>query len=200
MGSPIHSLTFTDRTIGKWAAGVSAYRNNTVYDYYVNGEFDFFACGAGTDNSLADFILGIPSQYFQYPHAPSNIRSKSYYGFLQDEWRVSKRLTLDLGIRYEYNSPKEDTEGRSFSIIPGLQSTVFTGAPTEWFFPEIEARPWERIFPIGRTGDRAWVSRGIRAATPRPAFAADSECFMTFSKAKIICSSTASRLSFPVWV
>jgi hypothetical protein len=132
----------------KFGSGVSAFRNNTVYDYYVNGEFDFYAGGAGTDdNSLADFILGIPSQYFQYPHAPSNIRSKSYYGFAQDEWRVTKRLTLDLGARYEYNSPKEDTKGRSFSLVPGLQSTVFSGAPRGMVFPGDRGAPRGVNFP-----------------------------------------------------
>ena len=131
----------------KLGAGISAYRDNTVYDYYVNGEFDFYAFGAGTDNSLADFVLGIPSQYFQYPHAPSNIRSKSYYGFVQDEWRVTKRLTLDLGIRYEYSSPKADTKGRSFSLIPGVQSTVFTGAPTGMVFPGDAGAPRGANFP-----------------------------------------------------
>jgi outer membrane receptor protein involved in Fe transport len=131
----------------KMGGGISAYRDNTVFDFIVNGEFDFFAGGAGTDNSLADFVLGVPSQYFQFPHAPSNIRSKSYYGFLQDEWRVTKRLTLDLGVRYEYNSPKEDTEGRSFSIIPGLQSTRFTGAPTGMVFPGDRGAPTGVNFP-----------------------------------------------------
>jgi outer membrane receptor protein involved in Fe transport len=158
----------------KMGAGISAYRNNTVFDYYVNGEFDFFAGGAGTDNSLADFILGIPSQYFQYPHAPSNIRSKSYYGFLQDEWRVGKHLTLDLGIRYEYNSPKEDTEGRSFSLIPGLQSTVFTGAPRGMVFPGDRGAPLGANFP-DRTnwGPRfgfAWDPRGDAKTSIRGGF------------------------------
>ncbi len=147
----------------KMGGGVSAYRDNTVYDYYVNGEFDFFAFGAGTDNSLADFILGVPSQYFQYPHAPSNIRTKSYYSFLQDEWRVSKRLTLDLGVRYEYNSPKLDTEGRSFSIIPGLQSTRFTGAPTGMVFPGDRGAPAGVNFP-DRTN---WAPRVGFAWDPR---------------------------------
>jgi len=147
----------------KFGAGISAYRDNTIYDYYVNGEFDYFAGGAGTDNSLADFVLGIPSQYFQYPHAPSNIRSKSYYGFAQDEWRVTRRLTLNLGARYEYNSPKLDTQGRSFSLVPGLQSTVFTGAPTGMVFPGDHGAPVGANFP-DRTN---WAPRAGFAWDPR---------------------------------
>ena len=158
----------------KFGAGVSAYRDNTIYDYYVNGEFDYFAGGAGTDNSLADFVLGIPSQYFQYPHAPSNIRSKSYYGFAQDEWRVTRRLTLNLGARYEYNSPKLDTQGRSFSLIPGLQSTVFSGAPTGMVFPGDHGAPAGANFPdrtnwAPRVGF-AWDPRGDAKTSIRGGF------------------------------
>lgn len=122
----------------KMGTGVSTYQNNTVYDFYVNGEWDFSAgCGVGSGNSMADFVLGIPSSYFQFASAPSNIRSKSYFGFFQDEWRMSKRFTLDLGIRYEYNSPKLDTKGRTFSVIPGVTtpSTVFVNAPLGMLFP-----------------------------------------------------------------
>jgi outer membrane receptor protein involved in Fe transport len=158
----------------KMGGGISAYRNNTVYDFYVNGEFDFFAFGAGTDNALADFVLGIPSQYFQYPRAPSNIRSKAYYGFLQDEWRVTKRLTLDLGVRYEYSSPKTDTQGRSFSLIPGLQSTVFTGAPTGMVFPGDAGAPRGANFPDRRDWAPrigfAWDPRGDGKTSVRAGF------------------------------
>ncbi len=122
----------------KMGGGISTYQNNTVYDFYVDGEWDFTGSGgSGSGNSLADFVLGIPSSYFQFPAAPSNIRSKSYFGFLQDEWRLTKRFTLNLGLRYEYNSPKLDTKGRSFSVIPGVTtpSTVFVNAPIGMLFP-----------------------------------------------------------------
>src|ERR1700688_1424443 len=85
----------------KMGGGISAYQNNALVDFIVKGEFDFN--GSATGNSLADFLIGAPTQYFQSPSAPSNIRSKSYYGFFQDEWRLTKRLSLNLGIRYEYN-------------------------------------------------------------------------------------------------
>jgi TonB dependent receptor len=77
----------------------------------------------------------ISSSIFQYPAAPSNIRSKATFAFFQDEWRITKRLSLNLGVRYEYNQPKLDTQGRSFTVIPGLQSQVFVNAPVGMVFP-----------------------------------------------------------------
>ena len=47
----------------KMGTGVSTYQNNTVYDYYVNGQFDFAADSVATDNSLADFLLGAPADF-----------------------------------------------------------------------------------------------------------------------------------------
>jgi outer membrane receptor protein involved in Fe transport len=137
----------------KFGGGLSGYQNNTLYDYYINGEFDFYSSYYGasgtpaTGNPFADFLLGAPSQLFQYPAAPSNIRSKAFASFFQDEWRLTKRFTLNLGIRYEYNQPKLDTQGRSFSIIPGLQSTVFTGAPVGMVFPGDKGAPVGANFP-----------------------------------------------------
>jgi Carboxypeptidase regulatory-like domain/TonB-dependent Receptor Plug Domain len=135
----------------KFGGGLSAYQNNTVYDYYVNGEFDFYSYdygqGPATGNVLADFLLGAPSQLFQYPAAPSNIRSKAFNAFFQDEWRIKKNFSLNLGIRYEYNQPKLDTQGRSFSIVPGLQSSVFTGAPVGMLFPGDKGAPVGTNFP-----------------------------------------------------
>src|SRR5207248_3251189 len=100
----------------KFGGSYSPYENNTVYDFYVNGEFDFYAgtSATGSGNPYADFLMGVPSEFIQFPKAPSNIRSKHYDGFAQDEWKVLHNLTMTLGVRYEYSSPKLDTMGRSF--------------------------------------------------------------------------------------
>ncbi|MGD0580829.1 MAG: TonB-dependent receptor, partial [Bryobacteraceae bacterium] len=112
------------------------YQNNTVYDYYVNGDFFFYGPGSTfLNNDKAAFIMGLPDEYLQFPEAPSNIRTYNTGFFAQDEWRVSSRLTLNYGIRYEYSSPKYDTQGRSFSLKFGQQSTVFPGAPLGELFP-----------------------------------------------------------------
>jgi outer membrane receptor protein involved in Fe transport len=143
----------------KMGGGISAYQNNTLFDFFVNGQFNFDSVVNGanfaTGNSLADFIIGAPDAFSQAPSAPSNIRSKSYYGFLQDEWRLAKRFSLNLGIRYEYNSPKEDTHGRSFSVIPGLQSQIFPNAPTGLVYPGDPGAPVGVNFPAKKN----WAPR-----------------------------------------
>ncbi len=127
------------------------YQNNTVYDFYVNGEFNYSGdpnnggIGSGTDR--ADFLLGLPDIYTQFGAAPSNIRSHNLGFFGQDEWRVKRNLTLTLGIRYEYSSPKLDLQGRSFSLAMGQQSTVFPNAPLGLLFPGDTGAPVGANFP-----------------------------------------------------
>ena len=126
----------------------SPYQNNTLYDYFVNGAFFFYGQGGiGSGNDFADFMMGLPDEFLQFGSAPSNIRSKSYAFYGQDEWRLSKRLTLNYGLRWEYASPKIDTQGRSFSFMPGLQSTRFTNAPLGLVFPGDKGAPNGANFP-----------------------------------------------------
>ncbi len=132
----------------KFGAGFSPYQENLQYAYYTNGEFDFYTgTSVATGNAYADFLLGIPDGYFQGANAPSNIRSKSTYVFGQDEWHARKNLVLTLGLRYEYNTPKSDTQGRLFTVIPGEQSKRFTNAPLGMVFPGDPGVPWGTNFP-----------------------------------------------------
>jgi len=135
----------------KFGAGFSAYQNNTLYDFFGDGSYTFVGPyadgGIGSGNSLADFLLGIPNNLFQGPNARSNIRSKATYGFAQDEWHARKNLTLTLGLRYEYSTPKLDTQGKTFSIVPGDQSTRFPNAPLGLVFPGDAGAPKGVNFP-----------------------------------------------------
>ena len=131
----------------KFGGGFSPYQENLAYDYIINGEFDFYGSDGFTGNSYADFLLGMPGSYSQGAKAPNNIRSKSTYVFGQDEWHARKNLVLTLGLRYEYNTPKSDTQGRLFSIIPGEQSKHFVNAPEGLVFPGDPGAPWGVNFP-----------------------------------------------------
>ena len=125
-------------------------QENSLYAYATNGWFFFYGTqttvGSGTD--LADFLFGAPDEYQQYPRANNNEHQKQYALFGQDEWKVTPRLVLTLGLRWEYTSPETDNHGHSYSVIPGLHSTRFEnappglvvpgdpGAPTGWYFPD----------------------------------------------------------------
>jgi hypothetical protein len=127
----------------------SPYQNNTDYDFYGNGAYYFYgpstSVGSGTD--LADFLLGLPDAYFQAASARSDIRSHQIAGYAQDDFHISRRLTFNLGIRYEYAEPKYDTQGRSFTFIPGDQSTRFVNAPPGLVFPGDPGAPKGVNFP-----------------------------------------------------
>jgi outer membrane receptor protein involved in Fe transport len=119
-----------------FGGGFSDYQQNMVFDFFGNSQFAFVGFGGnGSGNSFADFLLGIPNFISQGPNAPSNIRQKTSYAFGQDQWRVNSHLTVTLGLRYEYSSPKLDTRGRTFAFVPGKQSTMFPNAPLGLVFP-----------------------------------------------------------------
>ena len=101
--------------------------------------------GSGTD--LADFLFGLPDNYYQAANALNNIRTHQIAGYAQDDFHVSKRLTLNIGLRYEYAEPKYDTQGRSFSFIPGDQSQRFVNAPPGIVFPGDPGAPKGTNFP-----------------------------------------------------
>lgn len=135
----------------KFGGSFSAYQFNTAFDFFGSGEFGFIGQGGiGSGNDFADFLLGIPAFFQQGPNARTNARSKYYSGFAQDEWRVNRKLVLTLGVRYEYGTPKLDTHGYTFNVIPGLQSTVFPNAPSGLVFPGDKGAPRGVNFPDRR--------------------------------------------------
>ena len=137
----------------KFGGGFSPFQDSNRFAFYVNGRFDFVGAygrkspGPGSQNSLADFLFGIPADFTQSADASSNFRTKFTHLFVQDEWHARKNLVVTLGTRYEYSTPKRDSEGRTFSIIPGLHSTRFPNAPPGMVFPGDHGAPQGVNFP-----------------------------------------------------
>jgi hypothetical protein len=132
----------------KFGGSFTAYQFNTGFNFIGAGIFTFVGSGGiGSGNDFADFLLGLPANFQQGPDAHTNARSKLSTGFAQDEWRVNKNLVLTLGVRYEYSTPKLDTHGDTFNVIPGLQSTVFPNAPAGLVFPGDKGAPRGVNFP-----------------------------------------------------
>jgi hypothetical protein len=63
--------------------------------------------GAAASNlyNLADFMLGLRTQYALSSVLVADLRRNMHFTYLQDDWRATSRLTLNLGLRYEYSTP-----------------------------------------------------------------------------------------------
>ena len=71
--------------------------------------------GGGDVNTgvgLADFLLGQVWNLDARVAAPIGKRIKYWSGYFQDDWRVTPRLTLNLGVRYETETPIYEVGGR----------------------------------------------------------------------------------------
>lgn len=82
-------------------------RGSFVFNGFSTAAFDSQGNAvAGTGFDFADFLLGLPqSTSIRYGGDNIYVRSNAYIGFIQDNWRVSGRFTLSMGLRYEAYTP-----------------------------------------------------------------------------------------------
>ncbi len=83
--------------------------------------------GQGSNNlfNLADFLLGARSSYSLNNEIVLNYRQRMHFAYLQDDWKVSNRLTLNLGMRYEFATPQYEAENRLSNFDPTTNSLIF---------------------------------------------------------------------------
>ncbi len=108
--------------------------NKDIQETLLNNYGVFQFNGTSTGNALADFLVGIPNQVTQ--DAPVKGYTNTWYTalFVQDDFRVHPRLTVNLGLRYDVQTPPTDPENRVVNYAPGRQSTVRPTAPVGALF------------------------------------------------------------------
>jgi outer membrane receptor protein involved in Fe transport len=107
---------------------------NLLYINRPNGNFTF--TGGFTNKAIPDFVLGLPAEFQQGSGNPAlNGSSWTYSIYAQDEFRLTPRLTLDLGVRYEVNRPYVEQNNHLAALHPGQQSTVQPTAPVGLVYP-----------------------------------------------------------------
>jgi hypothetical protein len=82
--------------------------------------------GAASSNlyNLADFMLGFRSQYALSNALVAEMRRDMHFTYLQDDVRATDRLTLNLGLRYEYATPMWEANNVLSNFDPGTRTMV----------------------------------------------------------------------------
>lgn len=97
-------------------------------DDWRNPQGTFTFTGRYSGNAFGDFLLGYPSQTTTFVGLVFMEQKTWQSGvFVQDEWRLSPRVTLNYGLRYEYQAPDREVENRWGTFIPELGQSVQVG-------------------------------------------------------------------------
>jgi len=107
-------------------------KNHLVNEFTMSGEFEFGNQLSGSN--LTDFMLGHASHFLQGGGEFKDMHGVLYAPYVQDNWRVNQKLTLNLGLRWDPYWPYTEEKGRVVCYHPGAQSTRFPNAPVGMIF------------------------------------------------------------------
>ncbi|MBV8674627.1 MAG: hypothetical protein JOZ33_14440, partial [Acidobacteriaceae bacterium] len=99
----------------------------TLY-YDING---FYSYTGSTENNLGgsnlfpNYFLGLPDSYSQGSPQSEDIRAWAVYLFAQDSFKIKPSLTLNYGLRWEFNQPLADVSHHVQTFRPGQADTLF---------------------------------------------------------------------------
>lgn len=121
-----------------------AYEQNQLFDFINNGLFTIDGGGtqgglvpkiAGLSDPLNDFAHGFATTFDQGNSNRQGYRDRFFYAFAQDDWRVRPNLTINIGLRWEYDGPLTELRDQVAAFRPGEQSMVFPTAPVGLVYP-----------------------------------------------------------------
>jgi Carboxypeptidase regulatory-like domain len=79
----------------------------------------------GSGSSIADLLLGIPNTITVGTPSDAHERTRNYYLYVQHDWILTSRFTLNMGLRYEITSPFWDDNGRLANLVVDAGTPLF---------------------------------------------------------------------------
>jgi hypothetical protein len=118
----------------KFGGGYQHLHVNVLQGIATNGFF--VVAPFPVTDAFASFLIGQPVFFLQgRGDFGRGINGNALNGYVQDTYKISPRLTLNLGLRYDLPFPYTEIKNRQTLWIPGRQSTVFPSAPPGLLYP-----------------------------------------------------------------
>lgn len=165
--------------------------------YNINGDFAFENGGSvnsldpagvlnangvtSTPDAYPDYFLGVPTTYSQGAAQGLDTTNYGLYLFAQDSWKIKPNVTLNYGLRWELNTPYEDSGNRLQTFRPGQDTTQYpcwlsatsqaslgaTSADCGPNSPNYAYFPTGLVFPGDKGVPRGLTSTYYKAFAPR---------------------------------
>ncbi len=149
----VDGMTFTSGAhTMKWGLDIRRFLFNSFFTSNGRGSFRFD--GRFTGHTIADMLLGAAFQGERNLGEPfHNAKTFSSGYYFQDDWKITPKLTLNLGLRYEFNLPPIENTDKMASFDPTTNTIKVAGGREAFINPQngqLELRPRAGI------GRRLW--------------------------------------------
>jgi hypothetical protein len=151
-----YSLSFSDALT--WTRGGHTFKFGGEFRR-LQSDFQFLGSTEITYNSVADFIDNRPNAVAVALDSPV-FSPQQYYliGYVQDSWRVGDRLTLELGLRYDFYSVVKERNGNAKPFF--IEENDFSADPDNFYNPD-KNNVAPRVSAVYRLDDKTVLRSGF---------------------------------------